>query len=1003
MALKYDIVRFPLVGGLDTKSAGAATPPDKLQVLQNGEFTKTGSVRKRRGYTAVDDIVQTSVMSGALLGEPRAVMNRRDELLLATDEQIYSRDGVTNMWNPTGSYCPFTHTVNNAASSTKDQTLCDMARVNGVACYVWQDGPDSLKYSVVDENTGTVYVHAGTLASMNAVRPHVIVVGNSFMLTYAETSGNDLKIKIINSVNVVGTIGNAVASLSTDLNATRLYAVCESADGGEGFIAWHDGSNQLSVAQILTTGALARIMTVSTDVPEDIALAHSAELDQIDVVWVVATNGKHRAYTSGTMVAVAVAATEYTVANMARCAVAAVPRDASDGAAKFSRWYEITAASVSNHFVKNAAGDTQHAYIASAGFTLGNRGCVLLGHESRTGLQNAYYLYDNKSICLGTFANGSASVRRSITAKSSMSTHSIVVGDRRALDVDQYVAQFAHNMIQRVDFNTAPTVSSAQLGEAVYASGSQLWLYDGGAPVEAGFHMFPDMLVGGTCTMGDGGTVGDFTQRAAGNNLADTTQYNYRIYYEWYTAAGERVRSFALQRSVTTSIGSCEMEISIPTLSHTVKRALGARSEVSIVVYRSQGNLSQLFYRVSNPDPLSAGDNGYLVNDPTVAAVIFTDDMADVDLLDNEWDMESVLELKHIAVPAPERVLAVGPRLYLCGGAVPRGQVLPSKLTLDGDTAQFAGEFQTPVARDRIVDMGAIDSAVVCFTRDRIYSVGGDPDNTGGGDAFQSVNVTSDVGCTDAGSVVGLPQGLMFKSAKGIYGLNTGGVPAYVGAEVERYNTQTITDARVVPDTNQVVFLTDDGSTLMFDYQYGQWGVYTNHEGLSSAAVEGLYAYLRTTGDVFVQSTVYTDAGAAFTLKIRTGNLAMEAAQPFWRLRRAGILGEYKSPHKLRVGIYHGRDEFALEVAIWDPSTVLDVTLWGEGSDWGENAYWGAAQGTSDYQFLRRVAVQKCSQVRFEFEDIITEEAGASYELTELMLEVGLKTGMDRASEARKI
>jgi hypothetical protein len=43
----------PFVAGLETKAAAAVIPVERLAVLENGVFTKTGSVKKRAGYAAV--------------------------------------------------------------------------------------------------------------------------------------------------------------------------------------------------------------------------------------------------------------------------------------------------------------------------------------------------------------------------------------------------------------------------------------------------------------------------------------------------------------------------------------------------------------------------------------------------------------------------------------------------------------------------------------------------------------------------------------------------------------------------------------------------------------------------------------------------------------------------------------------------------------------------------------------------------------------------------------
>jgi hypothetical protein len=572
---------------------------------------------------------------------------------------------------------------------------------------------------------------------------------------------------------------------------------------------------------------------------------------------------------------------------------------------------------------------------------------------------------------------------------------------KRSLDVDDFKSQYTHTGIRLHKF-TEGVVNSAEYGSSVYLSGCQLWMFDGNAPVEAGSHMFPDVKVGSTTPSAG---VNDFALTAGAHNLA-AAQYNYRFYYEWYNARGERIRSLPMQRSfATNALG--KIVITIPTLRHTLKSAThGRQSEVSIVVYRSQGNLSNVFFRVSSPDPATAGDpNGYLANRFDANDVTFTDNSSDVLIQDNERDYFSLNELLNFPVPGPEVLYATADRLYLAGGGIPRGKVLPSKTHNPGDAAAFAEELQVQPTVDDITAICSINENVVTFTRDAIYLVGGlGFDNTGAGQAFDVARVTSDVGCTEGNSVVVVPEGVLFKSAKGIYGVSQQGAVQYVGAAVESFNAQRIYAAHVLPDTNQVVFLCSDARTLMYDYFYNQWGTFTQHSGTSAVVYGTNYAYLNGNGVVMVRTpNSFTDDGAPFTMRIRTGRYRPEDIQGFFQLGAFMVLGEYKSPHKLAIRIFYDRDENFSSEALWSPDDVLNVTTWGSGATWGSDAYWGGTGALPDYHFERRPRRQKCSQVAFEFEDVITSQAGASYELTELLLKIKVHAGLNRVGQQRKL
>jgi hypothetical protein len=128
-----------------------------------------------------------------------------------------------------------------------------------------------------------------------------------------------------------------------------------------------------------------------------------------------------------------------------------------------------------------------------------------------------------------------------------------------------------------------------------------------------------------------------------------------------------------------------------------------------------------------------------------------------------------------------------------------------------------------------------------------------------------------------------------------------------------------------------------------------------------------------------------------------------DGVQGFWRLRRVQVLGEYVSSHELRLGLYYDRETAPYQTIVFRPDDILDFTVWGEAIPWGGSTPWGGARDGSDYHFEEKVQRQKCSTVRFEFRGVPGEVPGASYEITELALEVALRDGLSRLPAARKI
>ena len=62
------------------------------------------------------------------------------------------------------------------------------------------------------------------------------------------------------------------------------------------------------------------------------------------------------------------------------------------------------------------------------------------------------------------------------------------------------------------------------------------------------------------------------------------------------------------------------------------------------------------------------------------------------------------------------------------------------------------------------------------------------------------------------------PQGLFFKSNKGIYILERSLVLKYIGFPVDDFNNLNITKADIFAKDNEVRFLTSDGVCLVYNY-----------------------------------------------------------------------------------------------------------------------------------------------------------------------------------------
>ncbi len=309
-----------------------------------------------------------------------------------------------------------------------------------------------------------------------------------------------------------------------------------------------------------------------------------------------------------------------------------------------------------------------------------------------------------------------------------------------------------------------------------------------------------------------------------------------------------------------------------------------------------------------------------------------------------------------------------------------------------------------------------MDEQLIIFKESALFLVGGDgPLDNGDSSQTGFTNpqmITSDVGCVDPASIVLMPTGLMFKSAKGIYLLDRGKSVTYVGSPVEAYNTQDVRRATMMQDRTQVVFLTSSGKTLLFDYLFSQWSTFTNHEGYDACLVGGSYHYMRTDGRIFKEAPgSYSDDGRAIVMRFETAWVHFhEHLQGFQRFYHLHLLGERKSPHQFKIQYRtnykpHWSDPVYLDatdatvatgwVSGWDAGWTIGSgeepmagTVYGDGN-YGDGPYGGNPPDV--YQWRMHLGA-KGQSISFRFEDFEQAgETGASFELSEMLITGGSK------------
>lgn len=451
------------------------------------------------------------------------------------------------------------------------------------------------------------------------------------------------------------------------------------------------------------------------------------------------------------------------------------------------------------------------------------------------------------------------------------------------------------------------------------------------------------------------------------------------------TASGTAV----MMTSVSLYINS----ITVPTLRLTAK----TKSPVTIKLFRTQGNLTN-FYLISSVTAPT-------FNDTTIDSVTFTDGTPDASIIGNEILYTTGGVVENIAPPAPMQLGTYEDRMILIPSETPL-TLWHSKPILSNAPVEFSDLFTI-----RINERGGdptctfeMDGKLIIFkAADIFYTAGDGPNSAGTGGSFpepQRINV--DAGCTNARSLVLIPDGLMFQSKKGFYLLDRGLNAQYIGMGVEAYNSETVTSATLISSTNQVRFTLASGICLVYDYFFKQWCTFTNHSAVDATVFRNNFCYLNSTGTVMQETPgSYTDNGSFIKLRAVTGWLSFAGLQAFQRVRRLFLLGEYKSAHQLYVQLaYDFNSAFTFSKLI-DVTGTIGPSTYGSDATYGASAvYGGAFPNLIDDMHLSQ---QKCTSMQISIEDIQSTAFGEGLSLSALSFEVGMKKGHAKLPAAQKV
>jgi hypothetical protein len=977
--LQKQALPINFAGGMNTKVDDKQLDIGQLYSITNGVYSSPKQIKKRNGYNAYNNYD----VDGTQIPTPESLAAFNNELVAFGNERLFSYSDNTQRWVNKGVMFNLNveslSIMRNAYNTSK--LTCD-ANFN-IGAFAWKDSRGGCRYSISDLDTNTLF-QADQSLTLLGDNPKIVVKQNFFYFFFTE--GTALKYRKVNSANP-STILSEVTVINNLSNVNPRYDLLSLND--RIYIAYQSSLvNPLQIFYIDEVDTLSSAVSIAG---ESASGTVSINTDSSLRIWVSYYNGTAVkiacfSYTLGALLLSAT--TVEVVANVDNIS------SISTGSTSQSLLYTITAASNSNYLIRKntvtlvGVVGTPSVFLRSVGQAsklFENEGVqyTLVVHESS--LQSTYFLATLSGEIQGRFSagiGGTVIEQNSLDLFPMLANGKYMCVNQIKSNVESNGTTFASTYgVNRTLINFAPSLNyqDSGLGQNLYVTGGILKNYDGSVVTEDNFFLYPENVAFGTT-----GSSGGFM--AAGT-------YQYSAVYAWYDNRGQLHRSAAsIPVTIVISTGGVvhTQEVIIPTLRLTYK------TNVFIEVYRTESN-GTLFYKVSST-------TNPTFNNTSVDTITYIDTLNDTSILSKELLYTTGGVLDNDPAPNASIITNWKNRLVLAGLENTQ-QIAYSKLLVPGNPAQFSDFFRLTISNQGgpITGLGVLDDKLIIFKRSSLFILSGNgPNDLGQQDDFGSPDrIASDVGCVDPSSIVITPKGLMFKSEKGIYLLDRGSSLSYIGVEVEAYNSLTVTAATLIPNNNQVRFLTSDKLALVYDLYLERWSIFDNHNGKDAEILINNYVYLRNDGLIFYEDGSYLDNGQPISLQVDTGWLSFAGVQGFQRVYKMLGLGEFYSQHKLMIECAFNYNPSFINQTIIDSESFVNSKTYGDSATYGSDVLYGGPGLLNAYQFRTDMKVQKAQSIRVKITELQNDTYGRGLSLSNLNFEVGLKSGTGKVNQSQ--
>lgn len=921
MSDRNQTIAIPLAKGLNLKSDVRAMDPPGMAICRDVQFDEVQGAQTRYPFSSGGQLLNNTIVGGGTLSNCRRFFDNGGELLCFTDTHLYAWSGRDLAWAQKAEHLAVSVAEQTVMATNDDQQVCDRAELANTVVYTWVglvSGGTNVYIAAVDKITGAIILRPA-LADGNAIggsAPRLVALQTKIMLFWWRSSDVKIVCIALDPASVRPQVPTVVSSATNigfyDVAAvpgadTCVLAVTRNPDTSYDFI-------KITTALAISTATKAR----TADGP--VAIAVDPTHLQAQVIRSSTTSLLGDLLTISTGADVNTSTAIGTTSATTHGRIAAAFRSVQSGG--FYRCYVFWDAdeSVNSGAPWTSSSnwvDTNNAHGAAANFirflspasrAFDYNGSVYLwmefsglslasGSVFSAALQNTYMLYRDDGTLVSKATQNNAAGFPATALKINLPNVALVSGTtqfawigsfRRIISNAVYEARVPRDIVFTFDSNDARRC--ARLGRTCYISGGLVSQYDGTNIYEVGYLVFPWAL---SSTLFGAGAIADGT-------------YAYKSTWRMNNAQGEVDRSTTANVAVKVlSGGGGETIQSFIPLYTSRKLSV----PLAIEIWRTQKNptIDSDFYLDSGIDPsVLTGDNCYVVNDPTQANQTLKDNLADAALAVLQTNPENGSVLEYLPPPAATIIAASATRLFLSGIPGQPNTVVYSRQRQENEVASFndALSIDIPPEGGDITALGFINECLVVFRENAVYfapsGFDGGFDNTGGGSNFGPVQrVPGKLGAVNQESIALADAGLFFKSSQGYAILNRGFTVDEVGLPVEDFKSEALLAVDVMPNQRQIRCLSAS-RMLVYDTLIREWSEWTVANAVHSTTWNNGHVYMTLT-QPRQQDTSY--AALTYGLDVELGWFKTNGLQGFGRVRRIGLLGEFRTACIVRTRI----------------------------------------------------------------------------------------------------